>query len=128
MLEAIQEKSRGRRMPQPLRLGEAKRTQTMKQKITSLAEAFHVQTYSYLDDVYLDALCLTGSRDTAADLVVKTYVRAFEDYEGFRRHRLTPPQRTESTLTWLYRHMHACFCDEILQRAKQAESEQGGRI
>jgi DNA-directed RNA polymerase specialized sigma24 family protein len=78
-----------------------------------------------MDALYSDALCLTGNPEDAADLVEAAYVRAFECYDPFRRGRFRERLRTRGTLAWLYRTLHAAFCDRILAQARCGETPNG---
>ena len=86
---------------------------------------FHAQTFPYIDNVYSDALCLTGSEEAASSLVVKTYLHAFEGYEEFRSGHIPAHQRGQKTLAWLYRNLHDCFCAEILSKSNHEEALPG---
>lgn len=95
------------------------------QRRAALREAFRAETSPHVDAVYSDAFCLTGGPERAADLVVAAYVRAFAQYEQFRRRRVSGHTEARSTLAWLYGNMHAAFCDGVL--AHQAAALIGGR-
>lgn len=79
-------------------------------------DAFREQTLPHIDAIYSDALCLTGNREDAANLVEATYVRSFQGFEQFRHRRVPAQQREHNTLAWLYANLHAVFCEGILAR------------
>ncbi len=88
----------------------------MEPKNTSGA-AFRAETFPFVDAVYSDAFCLTGSPEAAADLVVAAYVRASRSYDQFRRRRTPESLRSRSTLAWLFGNLHAAFSARVLARA-----------
>ena len=79
---------------------------------------FRAQTFPHVEAVYADALCLTGSPEDAADLVVAAYLRAFREYDRFRHRSISGRLRLPETPAWLYRHLHAVFCDGVLVQAR----------
>ena len=89
--------------------------------------AFRVQTFPHAEAIYSDALCLTGSREDAADLVVATYVRALLGYEQFQRGRVPAHLRGRRTLAWLFGHMHAAFCAGVLAHTDCSTAQKGER-
>jgi hypothetical protein len=93
---------------------------------TARARAFRAQTFPHLNAVYADALCLTCSREAAADLVVEAYRRAFLRYDDFQRAASHGEPRQWEALAWLYRNLHTAFCDEILARTPPREMSLGG--
>lgn len=86
--------------------------------------AFRAQTFPHVDAIYSDALCLTGSREDAADLVVEAYLRAFRKYDGFRRRRVSGHRGRSpgSTGTCM-----PSSVDRVLVHAGRAETKAGGR-
>ena len=88
--------------------------------------AFRAQTFAHVDAVHADALCLTGRRADAADLVVEAYVRAFRGYDDFRRHTASGGPKRWETLAWLYNNLHAAFCEKFLARAASCGTPTGG--
>jgi len=96
----------------------------MRPKNTSGA-AFRAQTF--LDAVYSDAFCLTGSPEAAADLVVAAYVRASLSYDQFRRRRTPERLRARSTLAWLLGNLHTAFCAGVLAHADRGAAPMGER-
>ncbi|BDI32059.1 hypothetical protein CCAX7_41100 [Capsulimonas corticalis] len=76
--------------------------------------AFEAQTFLHVRALCRDALCLTGNRDDAADLVVAAYARAFREHDQFRFRSASHAKRTPGVLDWLYQCLHAAFCDRIL--------------
>jgi 3',5'-cyclic AMP phosphodiesterase CpdA len=83
----------------------------------TLCEAFLAQTFPYVEAVYADAFCLTGSPEDAADLVEAAYVRAFQEYKRFLQRRVPAHQRSCTVRAWLFRNLHAAFCDVVLAQA-----------
>jgi len=89
---------------------------------TAYFEAFRDETFSHMDAVYADARCLTGSLEKAAALTEAAYLRAFSGYGQFRRRRFPAGKRTRSTRDWLYSHLHAAFCDDVLESAAHPQT------
>ncbi len=94
---------------------------------TPCFEAFRAQTFPHLESIYSDAVCLMGNQEDAADLTVEAYFRAFLDYACFRRRHVPANRHIQSTRAWLYRNLHAAFCDRILARTSQSKTLTGGR-
>ena len=92
----------------------------------ALLEAFRAQTSPHVDAVYSDALCLTGRTEEAADLVVAAYVRAFAQYERFRRRHAHGRTEACGTLAWLHGNLHAAFWDEALALSSHAAPARTG--
>lgn len=104
----------------------AAQTRTERKRM-ALFEAFLALTLPYVDAVYTDALCLMGDGEAAADLVVKAYRRAFQEYGRSRGEPIPARLRTRGTLAWLYGNLHAAFCDRVLSRTQRGVMPTGGR-
>jgi hypothetical protein len=83
----------------------------------TLCEEFLAQTFPHVEAVYAEAFCLTGSPEDAADLVEAAYVHAFQEYKRFVQRRVPAHQRTRTVRAWLFRNLHAAFCDAVLAQA-----------
>lgn len=84
-------------------------------------EACWAETSAHLDAVFSDALCLTGSEDDAADLVVEAYRRTFRGWFWEPRTVGAGSAETQNLLARLYRNLYAAFCDGVLACAARHE-------
>jgi DNA-directed RNA polymerase specialized sigma24 family protein len=99
----------------------------MEQTQTHYAETFLARTLRHREALYADALCLTGSQEDAADLVVEAYLRAFQEYGSSWSERVLFHLRKRGTLDWLCSSLHAAFCDRVQSRTQHDGTLIGGR-
>jgi DNA-directed RNA polymerase specialized sigma24 family protein len=87
--------------------------------------AFRALTFPHVETIYADALCLMGTQDAAAEMVIDAYVRAFEGFDQFHKERVSPHSKASTTLTWLFTNLHAVYCASALAQAQYDETQIG---